>query len=163
MKCIFFNTLVLDRLLVTKLGCLMLKNQFLYALTRNSVGLFCRFFFIGSDMEVKSICFRCNHWYCSVHGRRRHRLHKNSAAVSGGSPEQEWAERHLGSGEPWFCCFSPWVFDIVTPPCFVYATPHILGWVNTDMQSFIFHFSFHHAFPMHFNFLYELFNCSNVR
>jgi hypothetical protein len=52
MKCIFFNTLVLDRLLVTKLGCLMLKNQFLYALTRNSVGLFCRFFFIGSDMEV---------------------------------------------------------------------------------------------------------------
>jgi hypothetical protein len=46
-----------DRLIVTKLGCLMPENQFLYSVARSGVGLFarhyCWFFFIGSGMEVK--------------------------------------------------------------------------------------------------------------
>jgi hypothetical protein len=134
--------MVSDRLIVTKLGCLMLKSQIIYALTRNSVWLFCWFFFIGSDMEVKSTCFMCNHWWCSVHGPRWSRLHETSAAVSGESLEQERAERRKNSGEPWFCCSSPWVFDNITPPCFVYATTHILLWVNSGMQSFFILFSF---------------------
>jgi hypothetical protein len=134
--------MVSDRLIVTKLGCLMLKSQIIYALTRNSVWLFCWFFFIGSDMEVKSTCFMCNHWWCSVQCHRRRRLHETSTVVSRGSPKQERAQRRTDSDEPWFCCFSSWVFDNITPPCFVYATTHILLWVNSGMQSFFILFSF---------------------